>query len=100
MNTLSSCHSSQVSRLSDGQAAHRGAVVAQVIDTGGQRDFAAQVRRRDLEAQRRAGASGIVRFTVSMKTMYGSPVASRVSTSFWNSARASTVLRTLNRPSG
>ena len=36
----------------------------------------------------------IMRFTVSAKTMYGSPVASRVSTSFWNSARASTVART------
>ena len=36
---------------------------------------------------------GIALFTASMKMMYGSPVARRVSTSFWNSERASTVPR-------
>jgi ribonucleoside-diphosphate reductase alpha chain len=36
---------------------------------------------------------GIALFTASMKMMYGSPVASRVSTSFWNRLRASTRAR-------
>ena len=43
MNSGWSFHSNQVSRFSDGQAAHRGALLAVLVDAGRQRDLAAQI---------------------------------------------------------
>src|SRR3978361_443340 len=94
MNCLSPFHSSQVSRLSDDRqhtavrSAPRWSLpVGSVIS----------LHRLEVETLRpRAGwRVGIDRFLWSMKMMYGSPVARRVSTSFWNSERASTEERTL-----
>ncbi len=50
MKTLSSFHSSQVSRPSEDRTAHRRAILAELVLAGGQRDFRAEIRGGNLEA--------------------------------------------------